>query len=56
MPALASHLFCKVMSSLSLHRMVLQALDDDSDLGMNRLAQRLYESRKPVMTIVSDSL
>ena len=52
MPAFASRMLCKVVCLLSLYRMVLQALDDDSDLEMSRLAQRLYESRKPVMTIV----
>ena len=54
MPSLASCLLSELVSSLSLHRIVLQALEDD--LELRRLATRLYDSRKAVLTIVSHGL
>ena len=51
MPSLASRLFSQLVSSLSLHGMVVQALQDD--LEMHRLANCLYNSRNVVVNIVN---
>ena len=54
MPSLASCLLSQLVSTLCLHHMVLQILEDD--LELHCLTTRLYDSRKAVLTIVSHGL